>query len=45
MTREVIIVTFLAILELVRRHRVEFEQADIDDDIRLFPFSHSAVQG
>jgi segregation and condensation protein A len=45
MTREVIIVTFLAILELVRRHRVEFEQADIDDDIRLFPFSHAAVQG
>jgi segregation and condensation protein A len=45
MTREVIIVTFLAILELVRRHRVEFEQADIDDDIRLFPFSHYAVQG
>ena len=39
MTRDVIIVTFLAILELVRRHRVEFEQADIDDDIRLFPIS------
>lgn len=36
MTREVIIVTFLAILELVRRHRVAFEQADIEDDIRLF---------
>ncbi|HVA26962.1 MAG TPA: segregation/condensation protein A [Candidatus Baltobacteraceae bacterium] len=41
MTREVIIVTFLAILELVRRHRVAFEQADIDDDIRLFPVSHT----
>lgn len=39
MTREVIIVTFLAILELVRRHRVAFEQADLDDDIRLFPVS------
>jgi len=45
MTREVIIVTFLAILELVRRHRIEFEQADIDDDIRLFPISHSVAQG
>jgi segregation and condensation protein A len=41
MTREVIIVTFLAILELVRRHRVAFEQEDIDDDIRLFPVSHT----
>lgn len=41
MTREVIIVTFLAILELVRRHRVAFEQADIDDDIRLFPVPHT----
>lgn len=45
MTREVIIVTFLAILELVRRRRLEFEQADIDDDIQLFPISHSAAQG
>jgi segregation and condensation protein A len=45
MTREVIIVTFLAILELVRRHRIEFEQADIEDDIRLFPISHSVAQG
>jgi segregation and condensation protein A len=41
MTREVIIVTFLAILELVRRHRVAFEQEDINDDIRLFPVSHT----
>ncbi len=41
MTREVIIVTFLAILELVRRHRVAFEQADINDDIRLFPVPHT----
>ena len=38
MTREVIIVTFLAILELVRRHRIEFEQPDIEDDIMLLPF-------
>lgn len=45
MTREVIIVTFLAILELVRRHRIEYEQADIDDDIRLLPVSHSIAQG
>jgi segregation and condensation protein A len=45
MTREVILVTFLAILELVRRHRIEFEQADIEDDIRLFPISHSVAQG
>jgi chromatin segregation and condensation protein Rec8/ScpA/Scc1 (kleisin family) len=37
MTRDVIIVTFLAILELVRRHRIEFEQPELDDDIRLFP--------
>jgi segregation and condensation protein A len=37
MTRDVIIVTFLAILELVRRHRVTFEQTDPDEDIRLLP--------
>jgi segregation and condensation protein A len=43
MTREVIIITFLAILELVRRHRVEFEQPDLDDDIRILPISHSAA--
>jgi segregation and condensation protein A len=36
MTRDVIIVTFLAILELIRRHRVAFEQTDAFDDIRLF---------
>jgi segregation and condensation protein A len=45
MTREVIIVTFLAILELVRRHRITFEQPDLEDDIMLLPFSHSATQG
>ena len=36
MTREVIIVTFLAILELVRRNRIAFDQPDVFDDIRLF---------
>jgi segregation and condensation protein A len=36
MTREVIVVTFLAILELIRRHRVAFEQSDAFEDIRLF---------
>jgi segregation and condensation protein A len=35
MTREVIIVTFLAVLELIRRHRVSFEQPAPFDDIRL----------
>ncbi len=45
MTREVIIVTFLAILELVRRHRITFEQPDLEDDIMLLPFSHSIAQG
>ncbi len=45
MTREVIIITFLAILELVRRHRVEFEQPDLDDDIRILPIPHPAAQG
>ena len=39
MTREVIIVTFLAVLELVRRNRVEIEQPELFDDIRIFPIS------
>lgn len=42
MTREVIIVTFLAILELVRRRRIEFEQPELTDDIRLFPLQPAA---
>ncbi|HEY6449486.1 MAG TPA: segregation/condensation protein A [Candidatus Cybelea sp.] len=37
MTREIIIITFLAILELIRRHRLSFEQPEPFDDIRLFP--------
>jgi segregation and condensation protein A len=35
MTRDVVIVTFLAILELIRRHRLRFEQSEPFDDIRL----------
>jgi len=34
--RESIIITFLAILELIRRRRVGFEQPAAFDDIRLF---------
>ncbi|HEY5258747.1 MAG TPA: segregation/condensation protein A [Candidatus Baltobacteraceae bacterium] len=40
MHREVIIITFLAILELIRRHRVGFEQPELLEDIRLFPIAH-----
>lgn len=36
MTREVIVVTFLAILELIRRRRISFEQPEAYDDIRIF---------
>ena len=36
MTRDVIVVTFLAVLELVRRRRLGFEQPEAFDDIRLF---------
>jgi segregation and condensation protein A len=36
MTRDVVIVTFLAILELIRRHRLRFEQPEPFDDIRLY---------
>jgi segregation and condensation protein A len=36
MTRDVVIVTFLAILELIRRHRIRFEQPAPFDDIRLY---------
>jgi len=44
MTREVIIVTFLAILELIRRHRIDFDQPELFDDIRLFAYT-SKTQG
>jgi len=40
--RESIIVTFLAILELIRRRRVGFEQPAAFDDIRLFRMRVSA---
>ncbi|MBV9719676.1 MAG: segregation/condensation protein A [Candidatus Eremiobacteraeota bacterium] len=43
MTRDVIVVTFLAILELVRRRRLGFEQPEAFDDIRLFPTPKSAA--
>ena len=36
MGRESIIVTFLAILELIRRRRVGYEQPELFDDIRIF---------
>lgn len=35
MVRESIIITFLAVLELIRRHRVAYEQPELFDDIRL----------
>jgi segregation and condensation protein A len=43
MTREVIIVTFLAVLELIRRHRIAFDQPELFDDIRLFQIQQPAV--
>lgn len=42
MTREVVIVTFLAILELIRRHRIVVEQPELFDDIRLLPVAAAA---
>lgn len=42
MTRESIIVTFLAILELIRRHRVAYEQPDLFDDITILPLPKTA---
>lgn len=45
MARESIIVTFLAILELIRRHRVGYEQPELFDDIRIFQISTSPVSG
>jgi segregation and condensation protein A len=43
MTREVIVVTFLAVLELVRRRRLAFEQPEAFDDIRLFAAPKAAA--
>jgi len=45
MTREVVIVTFLAILELVRRRRIRFEQPAAFDDIALFAVTADARIG
>lgn len=39
MTRDSIIVTFLAVLELIRRHRVTCEQPEPFDDIRILPIT------
>ena len=36
MTRDSIIVTFLAVLELIRRRRVGYDQPELFDDIRIF---------
>jgi segregation and condensation protein A len=44
MTREVIVVTFLALLELIRRHRVTFEQLEPFDDIRLVAYKAGKVE-
>jgi segregation and condensation protein A len=43
MTRDVIVVTFLAILELVARRRLAFEQPEAFDDIRLFAVRKAAA--
>jgi segregation and condensation protein A len=45
MTREVIIVTFLAVLELVRRNRIAYDQPELFDDIRLFPIPPAPTEG
>ncbi|HET9096708.1 MAG TPA: segregation/condensation protein A [Candidatus Baltobacteraceae bacterium] len=39
MTRDSIIVTFLAVLELIRRHRVTVDQPEPFDDIRVLPIA------
>ncbi len=41
--RSGIIATFLAILELIRQHRLEYEQAAPADPLRLLPFTPLAV--
>jgi segregation and condensation protein A len=42
LTRDVVIVTFLAILELIRRRRIAFDQPRAFDDIRLFRIGAAA---
>jgi segregation and condensation protein A len=42
LTRDVVIVTFLAILELIRRHRIGFDQPRAFDDIRLLRIKAAA---
>jgi segregation and condensation protein A len=42
LTRDVIIVTFLAMLELIRRRRIAFEQVQPLDDIRLLAIAAAA---
>jgi segregation and condensation protein A len=42
MTREVVIITFLAVLELIRRHRISFEQPRSFDDITLLAIAPEA---
>ena len=43
MGRDVIVITFLAILELIRRRRLAFEQPEAFDDIRLFAAPKAAA--
>ena len=44
MHRETIVITFLAILELIRRHRISYEQPELFDDIRLFPYTKESQE-
>lgn len=45
MTRDVVVVTFLALLELVRRHRIALEQPELFDDIRIVPIARQQRAG
>ena len=40
MHRDTIIITFLAVLELIRHRRIDFEQPELFDDIRIFAVVH-----
>ena len=44
MTRESVIVAFLAILELIRRRRIGYEQSELFGDIRLVSSSAAAIR-